>query len=373
MNDDEILFYLVLSLAPGIGLPAKRRLLEVAGSAAAVIQRRKEWKALYPELPDRFLAALDDGALRSRAEAELRYCEEKQIRPLPFDDPAYPSRLRECDDAPLLLFYRGNADLNALRILNLVGTRRATPYAQDLIDHFVADLSARCPNTLVVSGLAYGVDIMAHRAALAHGLPTVGVLAHGLDRLYPAVHRHTAAQMMDHGGLLTEYPTGTNADKPNFVARNRIVAGISDATIVVESAAKGGALITAGIAESYHRDCFAFPGRATDEYSLGCNRLIQHNQAALLTSAEDFLEAMGWATAPVRRTDKPVQRELFPDVSPEEQQVIHVLRQVEDGLPVNILVVKAGLPIDRMMGILFDLEMKGMVRALAGGIYRLIR
>ncbi len=373
MNEEECLYTLALSLTPGMMVAAKRRLKEEAGSAAEVFHRRKEWKERYPELPERFLSALNDSALLSRAEAELRFCHEKYIRPLLMDDPDYPSRLRECEDAPLMLFFRGSADLNALRIVSMVGTRHATPYGQDVCDRFVRELSQRCPDVLIVSGLAYGIDIMAHRAALANGLKTIGVLAHGLDRIYPSVHRHTATQMVEQGGLLTEYPSGTNPDKQNFVARNRIVAGMADATIVVESAAKGGALITAGIAESYHRDCFAFPGRVSDEFSIGCHRLIQRNQAALLTTADDFIEAMGWDAAPLTKPQGPVQRELFPDLNEAEQKVVNVLQQQEDGLTVNILTVRAGIPIDRLIALLFELEMKGVVRVLAGGVYRLIR
>jgi DNA processing protein len=373
MNDDEILYTLALAMAPGLTTTGKRRLMEEAGGVAEVFRRRKEWKEIYPELTDRFVEALGDKALWSRAEAELRFCRDKYIRPLLFDDPDYPSRLRDCEDAPLMLFFRGSVDLNALRILNMVGTRHATAYGQDICDRFVRELSERCPEVVIVSGLAYGIDIMAHRAALANGLSTVGVLAHGLDRIYPAVHRQTAAQMIEHGGLLTEYPTGTNPDKQNFVARNRIVAGMCDATIVVESAAKGGALITAGIAESYHRDCFTFPGRISDPYSIGCHRLLQRNQAALLTSADDFLEAMGWESAPTTRPQGPVQRELFPELSAGEQKVMDILQQSGDGLPINTLVVKADIPIDRMMAMLFEMEMKGVVRPLAGGVYRAIR
>jgi DNA processing protein len=373
MNEEECLYTLALSMTPGLMTAGKRRLIEEAEGAAEVFHRRREWGERYPELSERFLASLGDGALLSRAEAELRFCREKYIRPLSFRDPDYPSRLRDCPDAPILLFFRGSANLNALRVVNMVGTRHATPYGQDICDTFVRDLAQRCPDVLIVSGLAYGIDIMAHRAALHNGLPTVGVLAHGLDRIYPAVHRLTASQMVEQGGLLTEYPTATNPDRQNFIARNRIVAGMCDATIVVESAAKGGALITAGIAESYHRDCFAFPGRTSDPYSIGCNRLIQHNQAALLTSADDFIEAMGWEAEAEVHPRGPVQRELFPELGEMEQRVVDTLRAFEDGLPVNTLVVKADIPIDRMMALLFELEMKGMVRALAGGVYRLIR
>lgn len=189
--------------------------------------------------------------------------------------------MRECDDAPLALFYRGNADLNTLHIINIVGTRHATPYGQDICTRFLADLSALYPDTLIVSGLAYGIDIHAHRAALQNHFKTIGVLAHGLDRIYPAEHRKTAVSMLEQGGLLTEFTSGTNPDRQNFVKRNRIVAGMSDATVVIESAAKGGALITAELAESYHRDCFAFPERCNDEYSIGCNNLIRKTRQCL--------------------------------------------------------------------------------------------
>jgi DNA processing protein len=278
--------------------------------------------------------------------------------------------LRECDDAPLALFYRGNADLNALHVINMVGTRHATPYGQDICTRFLADLSVLCPNALIVSGLAYGIDIHAHRAALQNHFKTIGVLAHGLDRIYPAEHRKTAVSMLEQGGLLTEFTSGTNPDRQNFVKRNRIVAGMSDATVVIESAAKGGALITAELAESYHRDCFAFPGRCNDEYSIGCNNLIRKNQAVLITSAEDLVKAMGWENSP--KTEKTVQRELFPDLSEEEERIVKRLGKMSEGLQINTLVIDTNIPVNRMSALLFELEMKGVIRALAGGVYRLI-
>jgi DNA processing protein len=233
------------------------------------------------------------------------------------------------------------------------------------------DLVNLCPDTLIISGLAYGIDIHAHRAALQQDFPTVGVLAHGLDRIYPSAHRKTAIEMMNHGGLLTEFMSGTNPDRQNFVKRNRIVAGMSDATIIVESAAKGGALITAELAESYHRDCFAFPGRTTDIYSAGCNELIKNNRASLILSAEDFVNAMGWSSTH-KKAKEAVQRELFLDLSEEEKNIINLLQETPEGIQINTLVVKANIPINRMSPLLFELEMKGVVRALAGGIYQLI-
>ena len=305
---------------------------------------------------------------------ELRFMEEHRIRALTLNDDDYPQRLVECPDAPILLYYKGNADLNQSRIVSIVGTRRMTSYGQDLIRRFIADLRHSCPEVLIVSGLAYGVDICAHREALANGYPTVGVLAHGLDQIYPYRHRDTAAQMLDHGGLLTEFMSQTNADKPNFVRRNRIVAGMADAAILVESAAKGGGLITAEIAQSYARSVFAFPGNVGQPYSEGCNNLIRDNGAGLISNASDFVRAMGWMDETLRQranTDG-IERNLFPDLTPEEQQVVSLLKETND-LQLNTITVKTGIPIGRLTALLFQLEMKGMLKPLAGGIYHLLQ
>ena len=253
--------------------------------------------------------------------------------------------------------------------VGIVGTRNATDYGKSLCQRFMQELSALIPDVLIVSGLAYGIDIHAHRDALTHGFDTVGVLAHGLDRIYPAVHRRTATEMLTQGGLLTEFMSGTNPDRQNFVKRNRIVAGISDATLVVESGPKGGSLITAEIAESYQRDCFAFPGRVGDTYSTGCNLLIQKNRAALIQSAEDMVKAMNWDHVPI--SPQVVQRQLFPELTPEEEQVITHLQKHPDGIQINTLVVESNIAINRMTSLLFNLEMKGVVRALAGGVYKM--
>ena len=308
-----------------------------------------------------------------RAEAELAYDLEHHIQPLTLNDPRYPQRLKECPDAPLILFYLGNTDLNPKRVINIVGTRHCTAYGQDLIRRFVTDLRALCPEVLIISGLAYGVDINAHRQALANGLPTVGVLAHGLDDLYPPRHRQTAIEMVSHGGLVTEFLTQTNADKVNFVRRNRIVAGMSDACVLVESAARGGGLITTGISQSYGRDVFAFPGAVGAPYSAGCNNLIRDNGAALITSAEDFVKAMGWQTdAAIQKAHrKGIERQLFPSLSPEEQAVVDVLQRNND-LQINMLSVHSGLTISRLTALLFQLEMKGVIKPLAGGMYHLL-
>ena len=250
-----------------------------------------------------------------------------------------------------------------------MGTRHCTTYGQDLVRRFITDLRALCPQTLIVSGLAYGIDICAHSNALQQGFETVGVLAHGLDQIYPPAHRDAAGQMLSHGGLLTEYMSQTEALPNNFRQRNRIVAGISDATILVESAIKGGGLITCRIAQEYGRDVFAFPGAVGMPFSEGCNKMIRNNTAALITSTADFLDNMGWKTA--QQKPEAVERQLFPDLTPQEQQVVSLLQQTND-LQLNIISVKTNIPIGQLTALLFSLEMKGVIKPLAGGTYHLL-
>ena len=375
MSSQEILNTAILTRLSYYHLNTMAELYRQLGSATAIVEQRKELRTLFPGLPRKISEALSDiDAVRKRAEEELAYAERHGITVLtPLDD-GYPRRLKECDDAPLMLFYKGTADLNATHIINIVGTRHSTPYGQDLVRRFVADLRTLCPDVLIVSGLAYGIDICAHRQALDNGLATIGVLAHGLDDLYPTAHRDTANRMVAQGGLLTEFMTRTNADKLNFVRRNRITAGISDACVLVESAAKGGGLITTRISKDYNRDVFAFPGPVGAPYSEGCNRLIRDNGAALITSAEDLVRAMGWEQdallAQARRQG--IERQLFPDLSADEQKVVSLLQKTND-LQLNIISVKCALPVGTVTSLLFTLEMKGVVKAFAGGTYHLIK
>ena len=344
------------------------------GNAQTIIEHHANIRDIFPDASEKLVNGLRNiDEARARAEAELEFCQKHGIQPLPMNDEHYPARLRECDDAPLMLFYRGNADLNQQRVINIVGTRHCTAYGKDVISRFVRDLKSLCPQLLIVSGLAYGVDINAHRAALENGYETVGVLAHGLDQIYPPRHRETAVKMISQGGLLTEFFTQTNADKVNFVRRNRIVAGMSDACILVESAARGGGLITARLSRDYNRDVFAFPGRVGDEYSEGCNNLIRNNGAALVTSAQDFVEAMGWITdAQLNEArQKGIERQLFPSLSPEEMQIVGALQKQNDQ-QINMLSVTSNLPVARLTAILFELELKGVVKVLAGGTYHLL-
>lgn len=351
-------------------------LYRTAGSATAVLEHRNDISEVIPEASPRLVESMraDISPIVRRVEEECCYCEEKGIQILTPADADYPQRLQDCDDAPLVLYYKGSANLNARRVINIVGTRRSTAYGQDLIRRFLCEMQGLCPNVLVVSGLAYGVDIHAHRNALEYGFETVGVLAHGLDDLYPSRHKDTANRMVHQGGLLTEFMTGTNADKINFVRRNRIVAGMSDACILVESAAKGGGLITADISRSYGRDVFAFPGRVGDAYSEGCNNLIRDNGAALMQSADDFVKAMGWEgdARMAKAQNDGIQPDLFPDLTDEEEAIVGVLQRNND-LQINMLATQANLPVNRVAAILFELEMKGILRTLAGGVYHLMR
>ena len=345
-----------------------------AGSATAVIENSNNIRDIIPDASQRLVELLKDcQKMRERAEEELEFDLAHGIKALDMSNPEYPRRLTECDDAPLVLYYKGNADLNATRVVNIVGTRKCTPYGMDLIRKFVDSLAASCPGVLVVSGLAYGVDICAHRQALERGLDTVGVLAHGLDDLYPHAHRATAVKMLGQGGLLTEFMTRTNADKINFVRRNRIVAGMSDACILVESAAHGGGLITADISRGYDREVFAFPGRVGDPYSEGCNNLIRDNGAILLTDASSFLKAMGWEgdASLFKARNEGIERTFFPQLSSEEMKVVNVLADKGD-MQLNMLAVNSGLQVNQLTALLFELEMKGVVRSLAGGMYHLM-
>jgi DNA processing protein len=374
LDQQEILYSIALTRINYFKLTGLLQLYRKLGSATSVIEHRNDILDIIPDASPRLIDALKniDEPLK-RAEVELKYDSEHNIQALPLNDERYPQRLKNVDDAPIVLFYKGNANLNPQRVINIIGTRQCTVYGQDLIRKFVADLKGLCPNTLIVSGLAYGVDVNAHRFALQNGFETVGVLAHGLDTLYPSAHRQTANEMIHQGGLLTEFLTMTNADKINFVRRNRIVAGMSDACILVESAAKGGGLITTEISQSYGRDVFAFPGRIGDHYSEGCNNLIRDNGAGLITSAKDFVNAMGWQDDAklANAQKKGIQREMFPELNEDEKTIVRILQKNND-LQINILTVQANIPIHKLTALLFDLEMKGVVKELAGGMYHLL-
>ena len=379
-SQQEIINTITLTRLNYFSLAGILELYRRAGSATTILENKENIRDILPDASDKLVETLKNcDEARRRAEVEMEYDLKYGIMPLCMNDERYPQRLKECDDAPLMLFYKGTADLNQKRVINIVGTRRCTLYGEDIIRRFIADLKRLCPQVLVVSGLAYGVDIHAHQQALCNGYETVGVLAHGLDNLYPSSHRAVAAKMINQGGLLTEFLTQTNADKINFVRRNRIVAGMSAATLLVESAEHGGGLVTCRLAQSYQHDVFAFPGNINNPYSVGCNRLIRDNMAGLVTSAEDILKAMAWeediketvATNGASSMGSSVLGATSAStakVPNGAQSVLDVLTK-ENDLHIDIIATRAGLPVNKVLALLFQLEMSGMVSSLSGGRY----
>lgn len=372
-GQQEALYAMALTRIGNFNFSSVFALYRVLGSAADVYSHRADIASVAPGSPPRLVAALANwDASLARAEEEMAYCDRQGIRILTPRDSNYPQRMAECADAPLVLYHKGVGNLNVRKVVSVVGTRHCTAYGQRLVSDFCKGLKALCPEVLVVSGLAYGVDICAHRAALDNDFETVGVLAHGLDRLYPPAHAETAARMLSQGGLVTEFMSRTNPDKANFVRRNRIVAGMADATILVESAAHGGGLITTKIARNYGREVFAFPGAVGATYSVGCNCSIRDNEATLITCAADFVKAMGWdADALLRQAASDgIERQLFPQLSDDEQRVVNLLSKTND-LQLNVISVRSGISIGMLSSVLFQLEMKGMVKPYAGGVYHL--
>ena len=365
MNDEAVLL-LALLRTPGIGLITANRLCRAAGSAARLWEERANISRMLPQATDRLQQCLTNWDKQlPQAEAEADEARRRHISLLALTETDYPTWLKSLPDAPPVLFYKGTASLNAQPMISIVGTRHISEYGKDLCRHIVEQLAERLPQATIVSGLAYGVDVHAHRAALACGLPTIGVLGHGLNHLYPPSHRDTANRMTEQGGLLTEYPCATPVSRENFVQRNRIVAGLSQACIVVESARRGGALITARLAQDYGREVYACPGRLTDLHSEGCNRLIARHGAAIFTSVDDLMDDMGWAP----RQPRPQQLELFPALTATEEQLRSRLVQAEQ-CSADELVTATGLKVAEVNAALIQLEMKGLVRLLAGNQYR---
>ncbi len=346
-----------------------RQVYDRVGSASAIVEAADHLRDLVPDL-NVSAFAIDKAELQQKIEAAKReadFIDKHQMQCLTPDSPHYPTRLREvCADAPIVLYYCGSANLNAPRVISIVGTRQSTEYGRDMVDNICAELAACFPDLLVVSGLAYGTDINAHRAALANGLPTVGVLAHGLDRIYPTVHRNTAAKMLSQGGLITEFPIGTRPEGHNFLRRNRIIAALSEATLVIESKFRGGSLYTAQLALDYGLTVMACPGRATDVNSEGCNNLINNSSAAMLTSAADVVRALGWQVKKPKLQDLPTLFDL--NLSGEERMIYDCLDA--EGVHTNTVIERSQLPIPRVMAVLSELEFRGVVRQLPGSKWR---
>jgi len=367
--DDKSLYRIALTQIKGVGVVHARNLMQVVGDEEAVFKESSRKLESIPRLSRRVIEEIRNPEVMRRAEKELEFVAKNNLQLLFFTDKHYPQRLTQCIDAPLLLYAKGNTDLNREKVISIVGTRNATRYGEEYCKEFIREISVKLPDILIISGLAYGVDICAHRAALQNGLPTVAVLGHGLDRIYPSLHRQTAVDMLRTGALLTEFPSNTNPDKHNFVKRNRIVAGMADAVVVVESGMKGGSLTTADIANSYFREVFALPGRIRDKMSTGCNQLISDNQAVLLRSSGHFLSHMGWEQE--TKPNLPVQKELFPELSGDEGKIFNTLNN-KGAMQVNTLAIELNIPVTELFLTLLEMEMKNIVESLPGGIYQLV-
>lgn len=367
-EDDKLLYQIALTKVSGIGDITAKRLLKILDDPQTVFRTSIKELTGITGISDQVAKAIHDPNVMRQAEIELSFIRRNSIQTYFVTEDKYPRRLLNCADSPILLYFKGNTDLNATKIISIVGTRNSSSYGNSFCESFLKDLSVNHPDTLIISGLAYGIDIAAHRAALACGLATVGVLAHGLDRIYPTVHRQTATEMLSSGGLLTEFTSKTEPDKFNFVRRNRIVAGMADALLVMESNVKGGSLITAEIARSYSRPVFALPGRAVDLRSEGCNNLIAEKKAEMLISWERFESQIGWNTESPKPGHKAKQQQLFFDLSPIESQIVEYLN-TKGVTHIDVLAKVIDQPPFETMSLLFEMEMRGIVKVIAGSFY----
>lgn len=364
----DLPYQIALTQIPNIGCVHAKTLTEHFGKAEAVFKAKKYTLEKIDGIGSVRAASIKSFTDFSQAEAEIQFITKYKIEPLFITHKKYPKRLLNCYDSPTLLYYRGEADLNTPRIISIVGTRTNTEYGKSVTEKLVKELAAE--KVLILSGLAFGIDTMAHKAALKNGLPTVGILAHGLDTIYPSENTKLAKQMIaEGGGILSEFISGTKPDKHNFPTRNRLVAGMADATIVIETDIKGGSMITAELANNYNRDVFAFPGKITDGKSKGCNYLIKSNKAALITSAQDLLELMGWLPGPEKK--KKLQRELFIELTSDERILVDLLNQNEQ-IQIDDMYLKSQLSTSMVASALLSLELQGIVMSLPGKVYKLL-
>lgn len=363
---DSLKYKIALTLIPSIGDILAKKLLTYCGNAEQIFREKKSTLEKIPGIGAAYAKAVISHSIFDRAEEEMRFITENKIQPIFYSDVAYPKRLTYCEDSPVMLYFKGQTNLNAEKVISIVGTREATDYGKELCEKLIAELGAH--QVLIVSGLAYGIDTCAHRAALDNQLSTVCVLAHGLDKIYPSVNKPMANKMLESGGWLSDFTSKVIPDKENFPRRNRIVAGISDATIVIESKAKGGSLITAEIANSYNRDVFAFPGRVNDIFSEGCNNLIKQHKAALIQSAADIVYLLGWEKT--NQVNAPVQKQLFIELKPNEELVVNLLKE-KNQLAIDDLCLLSKLPMSSVSALLLTLEFSGIIKSLPGKMYRL--
>lgn len=361
-----LLYKIGLTLIPGVGDINGKKLVAYCGGVEAVFKEKRGNLLKIPGIGQSVVNSIHNSKILLRSEEEMKFIEKYQITPLFYLDDDYPTRLTHCVDSPILLYYKGNANLNSEKIVSIVGTRNASTYGKGICEKIVDDLQSM--NIIVVSGLAYGIDTCAHIASLKNGLKTIAVLAHGLDIIYPQQNKTLSKKLLKNGGLLTEFMTKSKPDRENFPKRNRIVAGLCDAVIVIESSKKGGALITANIANSYNRDVFAVPGNVGEKLSEGCNNLIKTNRAALIQSAEDLKYIMGWESETQISTSK--QRKLFVKLSDEEEILFNILKEKKE-MDIDTLRFTSNLSMSKVAAALLNMEFEGILISLPGKIYRL--
>jgi DNA processing protein len=365
--ENELIHKIALSMVPGIGGVLARNLIAYTGSASNVFSESYQTLVKIPGIGEVNAKKIKSNGIFLKAEKELEFIRRHNIEIRFYTDKNYPRRLKTCPDAPILFYFRGNANLDEQRVISIVGTRNATTYGKTICEQLIHDFSERRYPLLIVSGLAYGIDIHAHKTSLKYGIPTVGVVGHGLDKIYPSLHAETARKMVEMGGILTDFPSGTKIEPPNFIRRNRIIAGLADATIVVESAVKGGALITAEIASSYNRDVFAFPGRVDEPASKGCNNMIRNNGANLIQGIEDLEFFMGWEA---NGSEKPVQPSLFPQLSSEEEEVMKLLNK-QGAMFIDEISSELKMQGSKVSSLLLNMEFKNLIAASPGNMYKL--
>ncbi len=364
--ENELLALLRLQCIPNIGDQTAKKLIAHCGEASLVFQDRKAHLIKLEGIGTRTIEGLFNTQYQKAALRELRFIKDNRLKWISFQDEAYPKYLKHCRDGPILLFTRGNFDLTNRRIISVVGTRSSTPYGNAFCEAFIEALAPLHP--VIVSGYAYGIDIQVHRAAIKYGLPTLAILAHGLNRLYPTAHSRYANELMQNGGFVTEFWSSSKPDRENFLKRNRIIAGISEATVLVESGERGGGLITADMAHGYNRDVFAVPGRIGDPYSQGCNNLIKVQKAHMLTSVADLIYILGWELHP--QNNKPRQQELFTTLDPSEQGIYSFLEANGKQL-LDDIALSCSFPVSQTATLLFNMEMKGCIRSLPGKFYEI--
>jgi DNA processing protein len=366
MRHTDLFYLLALQKVDGVGDVVAKKLLSHCGDAESIFKAKASELKKIDGIGSVFLQKLKDKTVFEKAEKELQFIESKNIDVRFFQDDNYPERLKHCVDGPILLFASGNMDFTNRRMISIVGTRQITGYGMEICRQLIADLAPL--NPAIVSGFAYGVDIVAHQAAMENNLQTIGVVAHGLNQIYPKIHKKHVAKMEQCGGFLTEFWSSSEPEKENFVKRNRIVAGMSEATIVIESADKGGSLITANFANDYNRDVFAVPGRISDKYSQGCNNLIKTQKANVLTSAADLVYMLNWD---LETETKPIQKQLFVSLENHEQKIYDYLQKSGKQL-LDIIALECEFPIFKMASMLLNMELKGVVRPLPGKLFEAI-